>query len=215
MRKLVLGLLGAAALTAATSANATATITFPDSPTGIPDVNDFQGPLNTDYGVVNLVTTGSDIVLTEDSILTFWYLGSESGFDDSFAANGVTGEENNSSHFPGGMLLGSANFNAGSLVGQLLFSTLNPQGLNATVGDGGFGIFLPEGFQSGSSVGEFLIGYDDQINQADDNHDDFIIRVLVTPAVPEPATWGMMLLGFGAVGFAMRRRRTPALAQVA
>ena len=34
-------------------------------------------------------------------------------------------------------------------------------------------------------------------------------------AVPEPATWAMMLLGFGAVGFAMRRRRTPVLAQVA
>lgn len=26
-------------------------------------------------------------------------------------------------------------------------------------------------------------------------------------AVPEPATWAMMLLGFGAVGFAMRRRK--------
>ena len=33
--------------------------------------------------------------------------------------------------------------------------------------------------------------------------------------VPEPGTWAMMLLGFGAVGFAMRRRRTPQLAQVA
>jgi hypothetical protein len=27
-------------------------------------------------------------------------------------------------------------------------------------------------------------------------------------AVPEPATWAMMLLGFGAIGFAMRRRQT-------
>ena len=26
-------------------------------------------------------------------------------------------------------------------------------------------------------------------------------------AVPEPATWAMMLMGFGAAGFAMRRRR--------
>jgi hypothetical protein len=29
-------------------------------------------------------------------------------------------------------------------------------------------------------------------------------------AVPEPATWGMMVLGFGAVGFAMRRRQAVA-----
>lgn len=28
-----------------------------------------------------------------------------------------------------------------------------------------------------------------------------------TPAVPEPGTWAMMLLGFGGIGFAMRRRR--------
>ena len=34
-------------------------------------------------------------------------------------------------------------------------------------------------------------------------------------AVPEPATWGMMLMGFGAIGFAMRRRRRPALLQLA
>lgn len=31
-------------------------------------------------------------------------------------------------------------------------------------------------------------------------------------AVPEPATWAMMILGFGAVGSAMRRRRLPAAA---
>lgn len=29
----------------------------------------------------------------------------------------------------------------------------------------------------------------------------------VTPTVPEPATWGMMIAGFGLVGTAMRRRR--------
>ena len=34
-------------------------------------------------------------------------------------------------------------------------------------------------------------------------------------AVPEPGTWAMMLLGFGAAGFAMRRRRAPVLAQAA
>ena len=29
----------------------------------------------------------------------------------------------------------------------------------------------------------------------------------VTPPVPEPSTWALMLFGFGALGFAMRRRR--------
>jgi hypothetical protein len=34
-------------------------------------------------------------------------------------------------------------------------------------------------------------------------------------AVPEPSTWAMMLLGFGGIGFAMRRRRKLPLAQLA
>jgi len=37
-----------------------------------------------------------------------------------------------------------------------------------------------------------------------------------TPPVPEPATWAMMLLGFGGIGMAMRRgRRTAKLPQLA
>jgi len=32
-----------------------------------------------------------------------------------------------------------------------------------------------------------------------------------TPPVPEPATWAMMLLGFGAIGLSMRHRRRKAL----
>jgi hypothetical protein len=28
-------------------------------------------------------------------------------------------------------------------------------------------------------------------------------------AVPEPTTWGMMLIGFGAIGYSMRRKRQP------
>jgi hypothetical protein len=37
----------------------------------------------------------------------------------------------------------------------------------------------------------------------------------VTAAVPEPATWAMMLVGFGAMGVSMRRRRSTALLQAA
>ena len=37
----------------------------------------------------------------------------------------------------------------------------------------------------------------------------------VQTAVPEAATWAMMLLGFGGMGFVIRRRRKPVLAQLA
>lgn len=36
-----------------------------------------------------------------------------------------------------------------------------------------------------------------------------------TGAVPEPATWAMMLIGFGAIGMASRRRRKQVLPQLA
>jgi hypothetical protein len=35
------------------------------------------------------------------------------------------------------------------------------------------------------------------------------------PGVPEPATWAMMLFGFGLAGFVIRRKRQPAFAQMA
>jgi hypothetical protein len=35
----------------------------------------------------------------------------------------------------------------------------------------------------------------------------FSNSVIVPPPVPEPGTWAMMLLGFGGIGMAMRRRR--------
>jgi hypothetical protein len=37
----------------------------------------------------------------------------------------------------------------------------------------------------------------------------------VTAAVPEPATWAMMLFGFGAIGFSVRRKRGVSLLQAA
>lgn len=37
------------------------------------------------------------------------------------------------------------------------------------------------------------------------------IALAAAPAVPEPATWAMMLLGFGLIGGIMRRRRTSAV----
>ena len=35
--------------------------------------------------------------------------------------------------------------------------------------------------------------------------------ITIEQAVPEPATWAMMIVGFGAVGFTLRRKRKPGL----
>lgn len=46
--------------------------------------------------------------------------------------------------------------------------------------------------------------------------DNFVLTTTAnlpgTPGVPEPSTWAMMLLGFTAIGFAMRRQRVAAAA---
>jgi len=41
----------------------------------------------------------------------------------------------------------------------------------------------------------------------DGNFDAFKLSQITATAVPEPATWALMILGFGAIGFAMRSRR--------
>jgi hypothetical protein len=53
---------------------------------------------------------------------------------------------------------------------------------------------------------------------ASDNYQEFVgTRTIVSgsvvnpnapDALPEPATWAMMLLGFGGIGFQLRRRRS-------
>ena len=51
-----------------------------------------------------------------------------------------------------------------------------------------------------SNVGFFIL--DDNLS---DNSGGISLSIA---AVPEPATWAMMIIGFGAVGVAARRRRT-------
>jgi hypothetical protein len=45
------------------------------------------------------------------------------------------------------------------------------------------------------------------VDQNSENVDGILDNVTLTAAVPEPATWALMLIGFGAVGSTMRRRR--------
>lgn len=172
----------------------------------VPANNDFQAQL-AGLGLTAYTTTGATMILDSNANIFFEFLGSESGFSDTFTAGAVTHTETSGfeDHFGAPIALGWESFLAGSLAGLLNFTSTG--GMPATVGQDGFGIFLGPNQTSGDSVSVFYLGYDDQINSQDDNHDDFIVRATIHPPVPEPTTWAMMLIGFAGVGYAMRRSR--------
>ena len=172
----------------------------------IPGNNDFQAQLN-GLGLTSFTTTGATMTLSANAQIFFEFLGSESGFSDTFTAGPVNYTENTNftNNFASPIALGFASFTAGSLAGLMTFTSSG--GVTATIGQDGFGIFLGPRQTSGQSVSVFYLGYDDQINNQDDNHDDFILRATVFGPVPEPTTWAMMLVGFAGVGYSMRRRR--------
>lgn len=215
MRKHLAAFAFLSALAIPGAAHATVTINF--GPTiDIPGINDFETELLNDYGVTQYASLGSSITVDANTAISFFFLGSESGYSDSFAAPGAFYSEANSfiDSFATPQYIGGGLFTAGTdLAGLLNFTSSG--GAAATVGQAGFGIFLGPNAVSGTSVSQFVFGYDDQVtNPDDDNHDDLIVLAQVH-AVPEPATWAMMLLGFGGIGAAMRRKRAVSRAALA
>ena len=72
-----------------------------------------------------------------------------------------------------------------------------------------------------ANAGNYVLAFG-VTNWSDDAYDSgmafsgiTVAGVPIGNAVPEPGTWAMMLLGFGAVGFAMRRRRAVPLLKAA
>ena len=92
----------------------------------------------------------------------------------------------------------------------------------ALLGQQIIGIHFGGAGEFGQSVTVFyLFDFANPTLSIDLNQQGFSDAVLYTPngvgVIPEPATWAMMLLGFGAIGFAMRRRRQswPTIRQIA
>jgi PEP-CTERM motif len=105
------------------------------------------------------------------------------------------------------------------VTGALIYHDVD-QGLGVVGYEGGLfsGSFLSITFDSRyGPLGQPLTSVSDQFNALKNNAPyagfptaGFWTATLpaVTPGVPEPATWAMMLMGFGAMGFAIRRRNT-------
>ena len=177
MRKLVLGMVGAAALAIGSAAGATVTVdssTMNVSGPNVVDANtlriNYQDQGMTDPFTETLVFTNTDPGLYVLSLVT-------TISTVNFTSAILTG--------PSGPLNLTIQFNdpnferwttapTGLLAGQYTLTIMGNTG--------------PDGVMGG--------------------HIDI-------QAIPEPATWAMMLLGFGAAGFMLRRRRSPAIAQLA
>lgn len=96
-------------------------------------------------------------------------------------------------------LMGSLTSNG---TGGVDIHFLNPTRTIATAGGGTLILHVNDVAFSGSlPFGETLLRQN--------------ISGYIKAAVPEPSTWAMMLLGFGAMGLAIRRRGKPTLAQIA
>ena len=185
MRKLVLGLVGAAAMTLATAANATLVLTTPTSVS-------VSGPSSTD-GVnytFGYSDSGTNSPFTETvswvNDLSGWYGVTLSTV--ATRANGPTDVDITAAFLTGtgigtSIVLGANPFNTDlienyALAGQWLAAgtyTLTVQGTRGASGSFGGNVAFE------------------------------------AAGVPEPATWAMMLLGFGGIGWQLRRRRRTGL----
>jgi hypothetical protein len=178
----------------------------------VPANNDFQSQL-AGMGLTNFTSTGANIAIDGPAQVDFYFFGSESGNDDTFTAIGDVGtatKTENTTFTPWGpQWIGSVIFNGpvASLTGKFTFTSSGANAAPATVGQGGFGIFLNSRLTPGLySTSTLWFGYDDQLTNVDDNHDDFIIKAVVS-GIPEASTWGMMIGGMGLAGMALRSRR--------
>jgi hypothetical protein len=110
-------------------------------------------------------------------------------------------------------------------AGDLFWRQIVGQGFDGTGGIGSGSYILHTAAEWGDLLGGFVLGigvgnggcpgdctnfnaYADNLSLAtNSSRAPFAYDFQATAAVPEPGTWGMMLLGFGAMGVSMRRRR--------
>jgi hypothetical protein len=104
-----------------------------------------------------------------------------------------------------------------TLTGALSFDsvTLNGDPLNLTVNQGQYTAATPiGGFPVGINPQKLIVSGSFAKSQAQPSgRYSALVEFNTSPAVPEPGTWALMILGFGIVGYAMRRRPSVRFAQ--
>ena len=198
MRKLVYTLAGAAALASASIANAAVMVNSgsvvnlnnpdPSATNPVSSVQTVGDTTTINFGLNPITTTAGNVF--------------NSAFTISDTASGIYSVNVGTSS-------DGVTFTSGTLT-DMLTSTV----YNLVVTDAGLGLRLGPPFTGTVSLapGDYTLA----VNGTATGGGSFAGTVtILAAAVPEPATWAMMLLGFGAIGLSMRKRRRPVLAQVA
>jgi hypothetical protein len=197
MLRVVSAAAAALALTAASPATAATLITSGGILTGATDV-DVGGTL---YDVQFVEGTCADVFgVCDDAHLDFTDMASTQTALQALLDQVFIGVYDDSSFLTFGC------------TGPTVCQAISPWDVGATLNAGvavNFGRATPPALQGIDTVlfGALATDY----SSVTDADRVFVRFTAQTASVPEPATWAMMLLGFGAIGFAMRRNRKPLL----
>jgi len=105
----------------------------------------------------------------------------------------LTFDYSNNGFTPSSSTSASAGFSIDDLIGTVTHNTANSTDLDWRVFSGSF-----------TATGNDVLSF---ANVTGGRNEGVLLDAISVAPVPEPATWAMMLLGFGGIGMAVRRRR--------
>lgn len=163
----------------------------------------YSGQPSTVTGTYSTGLLGT-LFANQPSTISFVYLGSESGFNNSFSFLGSTLNESNAV----GDTTGPVSINAGAVN----FSFSDDQGgsiSNGTEATSALGFAILDGtLTPGNGVNygpfDYLLGFNDS-SSGDADYDDFVVGVNIS-AVPLPTSLPLMAVSLGLFTIASRRR---------